>query len=97
MKWPLLPKSSLEQKHANSQQQERAGGVEKGDGGGCGGGREMRQGELWPSSEGSHVETERFISSVTSVGWLVTRVRCGRALGSGQGEEGVKSDQGGMR
>lgn len=45
----------------------------------------------------------RFISSVTSVGWLVTRVRCGGAGGEEGGEEaggwwGVRSDRsGGMR
>lgn len=32
---------------------------------------------------GAHTETERFISSVTSMGWLVTRARCGRALQRG--------------
>ena len=52
--------------------------------------RETRQwqGLRW-GSEGSHTQTERFISSVTSVGWLLTRVRCGRAWEGGGGGGGV--------
>lgn len=34
-------------------------------------------------------QKQRLISSVTSLGWLVTHVRC-------SGDEGVKSDYGGM-
>lgn len=78
VKWRLLTRSSLEQKHTNSQQWQGSGWaetgwwrIEWGFAAGLWGGLKWR-------------ETERSISSVTSVGWLVTCVRCGSALGGGQ-------------
>lgn len=66
VKWPLLPRSSLEQKPTDSRQHEA---VEPR--GGRRGQTEMRP------CRGSNTETERFISSVTGVGRLVRRVRYG--------------------
>lgn len=81
MKWPLLPRSSLEQKHTTLSSRSEV--------------VEWRGG--WRRNEAvarallglrGVLHRNRFISYVTSVGWLVTRVRCGGAGGEERGVGG---------
>lgn len=79
VKWPLLPKSSLEQKRTKSERQERGAGVESRTEGA------RRNEPLVRDPVGSlrknGKERERFISAVTRAVCLVTCVRRDRAQG----------------